>query len=310
MNPDTRLTLEQLKSICSRHAIPYKSHQRITTGFSHEVHRLNNDLILKIFNSYGAEDARRFKTESALLSSDLPFLKPKFIANSERNKEFNRDYIIMTYVPGVSLGSKWHEATDLQREKLIKDICGTLRIINQVNVTSVVPEAQAEWGDSIGKRGEVLVTNLQHKGIIDTMIAKKVQAAIARNIAALAGSELFSVYWDVHFDNFIVDANFELQAIIDLENVELTPLDYPLFVIQKMVEEPEKYLREEDEKFADKKDYVRLKEFYRKYYPEMFAFEHLDARVKIYQLLDTLHLLKDWAHVKKLHEKLNDLTVY
>ena len=93
MNPDTKLTTEQIKAICARHNFPYYSHSRITNGFSHEVHRLNDDLVLKLFNS---DDPRSFKTESAVLSSDLPFLKPKLVALGEKNEVIDRNYIIMS----------------------------------------------------------------------------------------------------------------------------------------------------------------------------------------------------------------------
>lgn len=119
MNPDTKLTTEQLKTICERHNIAYISHARINSGFSHEVHRLNDDMVIKLYKS---EKPERFKTELALLASALSFLKPKLIASHEAKDDAERSYIIMSYVPGVSLGSKWHEASDTQRENLVKSI--------------------------------------------------------------------------------------------------------------------------------------------------------------------------------------------
>lgn len=155
--------------------------------------------------------------------------------------------------------------------------------------------------------GKERVARLRNKNIIDESTEEKAMETLTRSSTALANSKLYSVYWDIHFDNFIVNDNFELQALIDLENVELTSLDYPIFVIQKQADEPEKYLRAEDEKYADKKDYAKLIDWYKKYYPEMFVFDDLDTRLKVYQLLDTLHLLADWAHVKELHKKLHEL---
>ena len=62
-----------------------------------------------------------------------------------------------------------------------------------------------------------------------------------------------------------------------------------------------------DEKYADIKDYTKLKYWYRKYYPEMFDFDGLGQRVKLYELIDTLHLLLDWPNNNELHTKLNKL---
>jgi aminoglycoside phosphotransferase (APT) family kinase protein len=304
MNPDTKLTLEQLQLICRRHNIPHQSHSRINSGFSHEVHRLNDDLVIKLFNT---KDSRRFDTESAVLASTANFPKPKLIASNGPTEEIDRSYIIMTYVPGASLGTKWHLATDVQRENLVKEISKALRTINQINPSDIALKAEDSWEVSVLKGGQEQVTQLKNKNIIDAPTADKVIETLAKSSAALANSKTYSVYWDIHFDNFIVNDNFELQALIDLENVELASLDYPLFVIQKQTDVPEKYLREEDEKYADKKDYAKLKDWYRQYYPEMFDFDNLDTRLKVYQLLDTLNLLADWPHVKDLHAKLHEL---
>jgi len=304
MNPDTKLTLKQIKVICARHDIPYSHHERITTGFSHEVHKLNDDMVIKIFNNYDKQDERRFKTESAVLASNLPFKKPRLIASSDKSEEIDRNYIIMSFVPGISLGSNWHLATDTQRETLIQDICQSLKVINHINPSDLTLTNAESWGASLKSKGKDLVAKLKSKNIIDELTARKTLRKIESSLGIFANDHVYPVYWDIHFDNFIVNENFKLQAIIDLENVELTTLDYPLFVIQKQTDEPEKYLREEDEQYADKKDYAKLKSWYKKYYPEMFEFENLDTRLQIYQLLDALHLLVDWSHVKSLNAKL------
>jgi len=304
MNPETKLTDEQVKEICARHNIPYRSHARINTGFSHEVHRLNDDLLIKLFNT---NKPRNFETELALLKSDLVFPKPKFVASYQGTSEQDRSYIIMSFVSGLSLGSKWHEATDEQRKRLIQNISKTLATINRLNPRTI-GDTSGDWQTTVEKNIKELTDKLLAKNILTDAQAEKVVATIAIKKQYLTESELLPVYWDIHFDNFIVNESFELQAIIDLENVELAALDYPLFVVQKLTDEPHKYLSEEDEKYADIKDYAKLRDWYKKYYPEMFAFENLDERVKLYLLVDTLHPLVDWSHVSELYEKLDALT--
>jgi aminoglycoside phosphotransferase len=306
MSPETKLTNEQVKVICDRHDIPYQSHSRITTGFTHEVHRLNDDLILKLYNG---EDGRFFETEAALLASRLPFKKPTLIASATKDVIVDRDYIVMSFVPGRSLGSLWHLATEKQRESLIEDICRSLQVINEVSPIDIGLEASEAWLDQISERVKGSCKELLAISTIDDKTAEQIVTFFQHGAHSLEGSTLYPVYWDIHFDNFIVNDSFEFQAIIDLENVGLTALDYPLFVIQKQMDEPEKYLSEDDEKFADRKDYVYLKSYYQKYYPRIFEFKELDTRLKIYQLLDILHLLKDWSHIKELHDKLNALII-
>lgn len=304
MNPETKLTDDQVKEICARHSIPYRSHARINTGFSHEVHRLNDDLLIKLFNT---SKPSNYETELALLKSDLDFLKPALVASYKGTREQDRSYIIMSFVNGISLGSKWHEANSEQRQQLIKDISKTLAVINRLD-PKVISIATDDWQTSIEKRITELTDKLVAKSILTKQRKQKIIATTEANKQYLTNSKLLPVYWDIHFDNFLVNEKFELQAIIDLENVELTALDYPLFVVEKLMNEPHKYLREEDEKYADVKDYAKLKDWYKQYYPQMFAFANQDERVKLYLLIDTLHLLVDWSHVKELYDKLDELT--
>ena len=304
MNPETKLTDEQVKVVCVRHNIPYHSHTRINTGFSHEVHKLNDDLVIKLFNT---SNPVNFKTELALLQSVLDFPRPKLVANYEGTNKQDRSYIIMGFVPGISLGSKWHEATDEQRERLIQDISKTLVTINRLD-PKTIGDTSDDWQTIVEKRIRKLIDKLTGKNILTDKQAEIVIATVEANGQFLADSKLYPVFWDIHFDNFIVNEQFELQAVIDLETVIIAELDYPLFVVEKLTNEPHKYLREEDEQYADLKDYARLKEWYRTYYPEMFAFENLDKRVRLYQLIDTLHLLIDWSSSTELYDKLDALT--
>jgi aminoglycoside phosphotransferase (APT) family kinase protein len=304
MNPDTKLTVEQLKAICRHHRIPYHSHERITAGFSHEVHRLNDDLVIKVFNG---DSGRRFETERALLGSVQPFRKPQLVASATQGDSVGRSYIIMTYVTGLSLGSHWHEASDSQRERLIDQVSQSLRVINKIYPEEIALKMGGSWRDICVNRGRSLTAKLLASSVIDETTAEKVVKVFEQQSAMLLNAKLLPVYWDIHFDNFIVSDDFELRALIDLENVELTSLDYPLFVVYKQIAEPEKYLREGHEKYAKKEDYRKLREWYARYYPEMFDFRDLESRVRLYQLLDILHLLVDWSHVKELYTKLDSL---
>lgn len=304
MNLKTKLTDKQVRGICTRHNIHYRSHTRINTGFSHEVHRLNDNLLIKLFNT---SKPRNFETELALLKSGLGFPKPRLIASYRGTSEQIRSYIIMSFVSGLSLGSKWHEATDQQRERLIAAISKTLASINRID-PKIIGDTSADWQVTIENSITKLTDTLLAKNILTDPQKQKIIATTEANKKYLVGGKLCPVYWDIHFDNFLVNDYFELQAIIDLENVELSAPDYPLFVVEKLIKEPHKYLREEDEKYADVKDYAKLKDWYRQYYPEMFAFENQDERVKLYSLIDTLHLLVNWPQVNELHEKLDTLT--
>lgn len=308
MNPETKLTTEQVQAICSRHDIPYLSHSRITSGFSHEVHRLNDDMVLKAYIERSTTDAaQKYTTESNLLASTLPFPKPRLIAQSDTFEDIDRRYVIMSYVPGVSLGSVWHTATEPQREAIIAEISQALQVINGAAPTLLGLSRGETWSDHIHNRSIHLLEDLQRKDIIGEELSDRVRRSVETSMPRLINSEMYPVFWDIHFDNFLVNDQFKLQALIDLEAVELTALDYPLFVVRKQMEEPEKYFSEADEHLADRKDYRNLENYYRKYYPRMFDNPDIEIRVRVYEVLDRLHLILHWPHVRGNYDKLERL---
>jgi hypothetical protein len=300
MNPITTLKSEDIKAICRRHGIRYASHERITTGFGHEVHRLNDDLVIKLFNK---TSHKNFLCESRMLAvEDSRILKPELVAIYQGGDN-ERSYIIMSYVEGVSLGSVWHLANNVQREQLVYQISGILKAFQDINPALLDFELHESWRDYLNHRVKKMCDTLLEKFTITDVRARQVKEVVSRLANYYMDSEVrVPVYWDIHFDNFIVDDQFQLKAIIDLENVRLLPIDYPLFVIEKQMRDPKKYLTEENEKFANSGDYAKLWEWYSKHYPEMFSMEHTEYHVKLYRLLDELHLMIDWSTDAELRE--------
>lgn len=276
MNPKTKLTTEQIIAICNRHNIIYKNHTRITIGFSHEVHKLNNNMIIKLYKL--GEPIKYYQTELAILGSNLNFPKAKLIACYESKNKNERNYIIMSYVNGVSLGGVWHVANNTQREELIKDITKTLKTINTLD-PALIDNTAKPLSKRIENKLADLAEKLSSNKTISDQTANKISLKAKDTKLYFNDTKLFSVYYDIHFDNFIVNQNFNLQAIIDLENVEIAALDYPLFCLRKMTDEPHKYLSEQDEQFANIKDYINLIPWYKKYYPEMFKYKNPAERL-------------------------------
>lgn len=206
----------------------------------------------------------------------------------------------------MSLGSVWHIATDVQREKLIKDISMSLKTINTLD-PAVLDSPHATLSERIENKLTDFAEQLYSNKTISAQTVDKIRQKATAAHTYFDDTFLHPVYYDIHFDNFIVNDIYALQAVINLENVELAALDYPLFVLQKMTDEPHKYLSEHDEQFADKKDYLKLIPWYKKYYPEMFGYENLTKRLEYYQLLDTLNLILDWPKTEELHKNLAEL---
>jgi aminoglycoside phosphotransferase (APT) family kinase protein len=298
MNPETKLSRDDIKKICSKHNINLNKSERITVGFSHEVHKINDNLILK---AYRRDSYKKFLTELAILSSTQDFPKPKLIASSTGKI----DYIIMSFVKGCNLGSSWHTASNTQRKLVIKDLSDILRKINKLDPT-ILPNPEGDtWVKILTNRVNKLSEELLNKNIISRSEYYSVIRKFKSYEDLFIGDRLYPVNWDIHFDNLIVNKNNKIQAIIDLENVMMASLDYPLVGIEEMVREPHRYMAEENEKYANTEDYSKILDWYKLYYPEMFKFNNLKKRVEAYQFINILHLMQEWSHNPELRAKLN-----
>ncbi|NCU38416.1 hypothetical protein EOL96_05155 [Candidatus Saccharibacteria bacterium] len=303
MNPETTITKSQLELLCTLHGLEYHSSSRITVGFSHEVHKLNNHMVIKIYR----EDAKdKFQTELSVLSSKQAFPKPDIIAFSGINNPIHRSYIIMRFIEGRSLGACWHLANDKQRENIIQQLSSILKAINKINPSRLSGPNGLTWDESLMNRANTLIRVLFFANTISSNQKTAAARLFKTYVPSLQTQMLYPVNWDIHFDNLIVDDEFNIKAMIDLEDVQITALDFPLFVVKDMVNEPHRYMTEENEKFADKADYSKLWEWYKKYYPEMFNFKNLEKRIEAYEFLNILHLMQSWPHDKKLMLRFNE----
>gem|GEM_PF-29035 len=301
-NTDVKIpekTRNYIKKICARHNIELKKTTRFAAGFTNQVYKINNDLILKIYT-----EKENFINEKDILQSDLDIKRPKLIAQNKKEK-----YIIMEFINGSSLGHVWHKASETQRENLIKNICENLRKINKLD-----PEEFADYGKSWREILEYGKYNLQDslkklrkQKIFDKKEIKQAENFWRQNSHYFDNEKTTPVFWDIHLDNFIVDEKFNILAQIDFENIWLTAKDYPIYRLEKMMNNPRLYLSENDEKFADKDDYKNLRKYYEKYCPEMFAFKNLASRVRVYHFLDALKLIARFPNDEPLRAAYKNL---
>jgi aminoglycoside phosphotransferase (APT) family kinase protein len=293
MNPRTTLTSVDIAKICDAHGIKFASAKRVTSGFTNEVHLINDSIILKV--CVRPDNARRMELESRLLEGPYDFRKPKFLGKDFSNTIIPMPYILMEYVHGVSLGSIWHTLANDTRERIVRDICRNLRAINHIDAREVLPGA-TRWSqallDTFDRESRMSV----EAGTLDAHTVSRVRDIIVAHSEILDSGTTTTVFWDIHLDNFIVSTDGELLALIDLESVDAAPIDYPLAVLENIVSSPVRYLSEEHEQYANDDDYRHLISWYKKYYPEMFAYERQEQRLAIYHMLDAVHLLKDWPN--------------
>ena len=287
----TSLTTDQIKTICQRHSLPYINHQRIYRGFVNGVYRLNHDLVFKF---YGSERLHKQRIEQAVLGLDINIPKAQLVAAGV-DPTSQQPYLIMSFIPGRSLDSCWHLANEQQREALIVHICRILQTLRQVDVQLLGLPTSLSWKQTIANQIQDHLKNLNDQGQLTPNLLQRAQAVSAHGLEFLDNpqpDQRFCCFWDIHFGNFIVDDQFRLQGVVDLEGVSWAPLDYPVRIIETMMSNPSLYLVPEEKQWANKAHYQHLRAWYQQYDPDMFKHPYLSQRTNLYQLATRLADLK------------------
>ena len=218
-----------------------------------------------------------------------------------------RHYMIYEKIDGHNLYDIWHQLSDKQRRQIIKQLCGYLKIINDTGISNLPKDMEIvpvpSWREVIlGQINDRLriVENAGTLNVEDVAVVKQYSEKYA---ASLDQQKLALVFWDVHFDNFLVK-NDNIIGFLDLERTELASIDFVLDTVKRMVDFPKKYASSHAEQFIKDEDYSKLLDWYKEFYPELFNFKDLDRRLDLYALAHDLKDLEGWPNVQQLKDNI------
>lgn len=310
MNPQSTLTTDQIVTIFGKHNLAENPKiARITVGFTNEVYAVDNYILKVCVKKENEPNFRKEEFLYQLLQDKAPV--PHVVVADDSRTLLGKPYMIYQKLPGEPAASHWHEMSNEQRRQLVQDVCTYLKTIDQTPSEEYAKQLNVDpsfnWQQHIvGQLNEKLAVIAKRK-LLPTETIQRIQSYIEANQHVLAEQKLGLTFWDVHHDNFLVDASFKLTGLIDFESVDVYSIDYRLMVVRLMLRYPHLYLSEAMEPYAKVEDYVQLMDWYKEFYPKMFAFADIDKRVDLYELLDILSKLPEWPTAKVLQERLNDL---
>lgn len=281
-----------------------KSIKKIETCFTNKVYSINDKFILKVCEDEGNEE--NFKIEVFLYNffkDKIPVPKIKVFDNSK--KIYGKFFMIYPKIEGDNLYSKWHLLSNANRKNLIKQLCEILKVINKSPYDEFMKKfkvnSSKNWHDKILNQIQNSLKKIEQKKLLSSAFIQSIKKFIDNNHTVLKEQKMALVYWDVHFDNILIQ-DTKIVGILDFERTELSSIDFTLGVIKKMVEHPKKYMSEDFEKFAKKEDYAQLLNWFQEFYPELFDFENLDKRLDFYSIKHDLDILPDWPNSKELKQ--------
>ncbi len=281
-----------------------KSIKKIEIGFTNKVYSINDKFILKVCEDFDNEE--KFEREVFFYNffkDKIPV--PQITIYNNSKKIYNKFFMVYPKIQGDNLYSKWHLMSNPKRKNIIKQLCEILKIINKSPYEKFVKKfklnSSINWHDKILNQIQNSLKKIKDKKIISQKFMQAIKNFVEANHHVLTDQKIVIVYWDAHFDNILIKKN-KIVGILDFERTELSSIDFSLDIIKRMVEYPKKYMSEEFEKFAKKEDYSQLLDWFKKFYPELFEFEHLNKRLDLYAVEHDLDTLLGWPNSKEVKQ--------
>lgn len=305
MNPDTTLTNEQITQLFVDNNLKLKSSpkiNRIKIGFTNEVHEVDH-YILKVYVRPLWEEY--FEKESRLYEALYgKVLVPKVVVTDGSKTLINKPYMIYKKIEGSPLGGQWHKLDNNQRKTIIETLCKQLKLICASKPDPQLSPSSLTWQEKTISEIEKHLRKVETEQLLSPEIINGINKFIDQFKNVLKPQTLGLMYWDTHFDNIIINNQADIVGLIDFEHVDVVSLDLLLIIVRNMMRYPYIMLSESEEKYAKKEDYQQLEDWYREFYPELFAFNDLERRIDFYDLSDILRMLPRFPKAQQLHDRL------
>jgi transketolase C-terminal domain/subunit len=266
---------------------------KIEIGFTNTLYNINNKYILKICSD--EKNEKRFDIENYFVNNFVNKIPVPNIQVYDKSKSIiNRNYILYEKIDGENLSTKWHLLDDKEKREVVRQICSILQKINETNYEEFANkfsiDLNLKWKDFIQNKIKDSLQKIKENKILAQDFIFQIEKYINKNIDILNEEKKGLIYWDLHFDNFLIKDN-EVVGILDFERTEIASLDYVLNMVRRMSDLPGYDMAKQFEHFAEKKDYENLFVWFEEFYPELFKFENLQKRLDVYILNNFLRLL-------------------
>ena len=310
MNTVNSLSPEQITATFRRHHLAnHPAITRITTGFTNEVYAVD-DYILKV--CVDPKNEPNFEREVFLYEALRGLARiPEPVVVDTSKILLSRFYMIYPKIEGDPVGRRWHLLTDRQRREFVADLCQQLKRIDNFPLREYALrfglDPHLAWKEERVQDLLQALAVIREKEILPETTLHAIERYILENSYVLNSQSLGLVFWDVQWDNMLIDSRNRLAALIDFEGISIASIDFRLMIIRAMAARPHLFMSEEMESYANIADYQGLMAWYQEFYSELFDFPDLERRVDLYELGDVLHHLPAWPKTKQLHDRLSKI---
>jgi aminoglycoside phosphotransferase len=275
-------------------------------GMKNSVHIINDKYVLKVCNTANHKDFKKELRLYRFFQNKIPV--PKIIASDTRKEVFSRSFEIYQIIQGDNLFSQWHQLTNPQRAKIIKQISDIIKVINTVDYHKLPAEfnifTRKNWYETKYQDIIFYLSRVEKRKILTKGSIQVIRRFVEKHRKVLKAQKLGLTYWDIHFDNFLVKGT-KVVGVLDFDGVAVMSIDYALDSIRRLTSYPQIYASETNEHLVKKADYNSVMKLFKEYYPELFNFPNLSRRIDLYSIEYDIGLLLQFPKAQQLRDRLS-----
>lgn len=273
---------------------------RINAGFTNTVFCVAEKYILKLCTDRDNEPEFETEIEFYLKNNGNHYI-PRLFASADSHSDSDFPYIILEKIESGTLYDVWHTLSECKRESVVVQICDVMKDIHCVSGKPF------DWSAYLKGYCERHFAVLEEQKLLTSNEQKFVIKAIEKfdRYLETCPTKFALIHNDLHFDNIFYNGG-DIK-VIDYESSRIAPIDKELEIIYFMADMPWKHANKENEKFIREEDYMSLIPYFKKHYPMLFDFPHLEKRIAIYHLRDALEQFGEFPDEKELHDRIKRL---
>lgn len=260
--------------------------KEINAGFNNSIFDIDDKYIIKVCDD--VEKEKKFEVESNFYVSNMNNNAiPKLFKFDNSKKILPYVYEIIEKVKGKTVYYYWYKMNENEREEFIRKLMLTIKKLHSKNYNAY------DWSSKIKK--EVIYNYNKCKDLFNIEEQYIITDSLSLYELILSNNKFALIHNDLHFDNILIDEDKNIK-LIDFNDSEIAPFDYDLRLLYMSKEQPWKWANSEMDPLQKPKDYEKIFEYVKKYYPELNKLTYLDERMIIYSILNDIMLLTRFKH--------------
>ncbi|MDB5074979.1 MAG: aminoglycoside phosphotransferase [Chloroflexi bacterium] len=294
------IPMHTVARILGRHGLGRVSVEALPGGQINASYLVDEQYVLRV--NLRPEEHGKLARERRVLEMLRDLMPvPHTIAYEGSSRLIPHEYMIQTFVPGESLLVRWGKADEAERASYLSQLATMLRRLHSVRLSGfgdpTNPRQGETWAALHARRAGHALQSARTAANVDPSLIDQVEQAIVHDSAALVGGYPSLTHGDLHFGNIHVDQG-KVTGLLDFERAWAATPDWDLDQLVRFVNYPSIFASSAAEQSVGPVDLAEVIPALQSGYPDLFAVNSLQSRLRVYALEYELRAL---VSVRKRH---------